>query len=377
MRKAAARIRIRQICGLGLGEELLATALIPAVRELVASESSAFAWVDSQGRVTNVYADRLSSMCLLTSLSDPCMQAHASHPSIHHFEAASESGLNRILRAIVHDSGRELAQISLCRPASASGFSRDEVSELSGVLHYITHGMVRGRVLGRGQMNDLEFGDGPEEALVITDRLGTLMHATEEGRRMLLLAAGCKIDSTTLSSAPIIVSDFLRAICGAIDAPVSSTRMTTWGRFVLRVYPLRDCVTSHQSLVGVYIRRQEPVILEVVRAISQLPLSPQQRQIALQIAQGQSNREISASLHLSCNTVAYHVRQLFRKLGVHDRAGLMMRIRASSEDSMGPIAEPLAPRSFTEAASASTRKLPRLVDTPRPDFSGCEAKLRA
>ena len=71
-------------------------------------------------------------------------------------------------------------------------------------------------------------------------------------------------------------------------------------------------------------------MIHVVRAISRLDLSPQQRQIALHIAQGASNREIASSLRVSCNTVAYHVRQLFMKLGVHDRASLLGKIGVGS-----------------------------------------------
>ena len=62
MNKSAIRIRIRQICCLGLGEEILATALVPVIRELVQGDSSAVAWVDGSGTITNVYSDRLSSM---------------------------------------------------------------------------------------------------------------------------------------------------------------------------------------------------------------------------------------------------------------------------------------------------------------------------
>jgi len=59
-----------------------------------------------------------------------------------------------------------------------------------------------------------------------------------------------------------------------------------------------------------------------------VPLSPQQREIALLIAQGKSNQEIAEGLGVSGNTVAYHIKQLFLKLDVHDRAGAVERITA-------------------------------------------------
>jgi DNA-binding CsgD family transcriptional regulator len=76
----------------------------------------------------------------------------------------------------------------------------------------------------------------------------------------------------------------------------------------------------------VRIQRQEPMILRFVRSMARLPLSPQQREIALLLARGASNQDIADSLGVSGNTVAYHIKQLFQKLDVHDRAGAVTHI---------------------------------------------------
>src|SRR5439155_1557222 len=55
-------------------------------------------------------------------------------------------------------------------------------------------------------------------------------------------------------------------------------------------------------------------------------LSPQQREIAILLAQGKSSQEMAAGLGISENTVAYHIKQLFMKLDVHDRAAALKRI---------------------------------------------------
>ena len=59
MKQSAVRARIRQICCLGLPGELLMASLLPALRELVPSESAAFFWVDSRGEMRNMYAERM------------------------------------------------------------------------------------------------------------------------------------------------------------------------------------------------------------------------------------------------------------------------------------------------------------------------------
>lgn len=48
-------------------------------------------------------------------------------------------------------------------------------------------------------------------------------------------------------------------------------------------------------------------------------LSPREREIMAFLPQGKSDKEISAELKISEATVRTHIRDLFRKLGVHSR----------------------------------------------------------
>jgi two-component system nitrate/nitrite response regulator NarL len=48
-------------------------------------------------------------------------------------------------------------------------------------------------------------------------------------------------------------------------------------------------------------------------------LSPRQRQILALIAEGRGNEQIAAELGVSANTIKFHVRTLYSRLGVHNR----------------------------------------------------------
>src|SRR6188474_829012 len=59
MKNASLVAHIRQLCCLGLGGRAIMPALLNAVRELVAFDAAEFAWVDTRGEMTNLYAEPL------------------------------------------------------------------------------------------------------------------------------------------------------------------------------------------------------------------------------------------------------------------------------------------------------------------------------
>jgi DNA-binding NarL/FixJ family response regulator len=62
------------------------------------------------------------------------------------------------------------------------------------------------------------------------------------------------------------------------------------------------------------------------------PLSPRHRQILAMIALGESNEEIATSLSLSPNTVKFHVRVLYARLGVRNRVEAARRYAQTADD---------------------------------------------
>jgi DNA-binding CsgD family transcriptional regulator len=67
-------------------------------------------------------------------------------------------------------------------------------------------------------------------------------------------------------------------------------------------------------------------------AASRESLTPREMQVALAVAEGDSNKEVAAALYLTPKTVEYHLTRVYRKLGLRSRADLAREF-ARSDDS--------------------------------------------
>src|SRR5439155_27343299 len=106
------------------------------------------------------------------------------------------------------------------------------------------------------------------------------------------------------------VEGFLRELSESFGAPARRTpeliRDTAWGRFAVRAFRLQDGERGRRGeQLALLIRREEPRALSLVRGTGHSDLSPQQREVALLLAQGKTNAEIAHELGLTINTAGY------------------------------------------------------------------------
>ena len=338
---------IRKLCGLGLPAQTLAPALLPALRKIIPSHSAAVFWVDERFEMTGLYAERLLPPEAMTRYYESHYQkAVSGFPGAFAARVAAEDRVSarkftkleqesayfrdvlspldayQILYGVLRDAARPFGQISVYRGARDPEFGRRDQDALRGLLRYLSIGL-RPLTPSPGAESPAEI---VKEWLGIVGIDGSLISAPSDWSRLVRLLAMEDVTPRKAHDEQRTITEFLRQICARLDRPegagvghADSQHDSPWGRFRIRAYRMPDTAGRRADHVGLLIGRTEPRALALVRGTGVSGLSPQQREVALLVAGGQSNQEIARTLSLKLNTARYHIKQVFARLKVHSR----------------------------------------------------------
>jgi len=362
MHRSNLRVHIRQLCCLGLPGEQLMPVLLKAVRQLVGADSAGFFWVDAGGDMTNLYAERLlpepvmrlyferyydaedssfrhafierataEDAVVAMSTSDAVAQSPYYNDVFRHLDA------HHVLYGVARAQGHAVGQLSLYRPKSARPFASAQRAELASIMHYVAHGVSQRASLAGGAPT---FVDSDDDAIFLIAHDGEIRQGSSAAHKLLRLATCGKLgrEEVERDSEDTVrlllrrLAERLRLVMSdrAADPPCLILN-TPWGRFVLRAYSMSEPPLAPDASIAVRIQRQEPSLLKFVDALCGLRLTPMQREVAVGLAKGRSNREIATALGLSINTVGYHVKALFQRLDAHDRQQMIAAVLAGKK----------------------------------------------
>jgi DNA-binding CsgD family transcriptional regulator len=92
--------------------------------------------------------------------------------------------------------------------------------------------------------------------------------------------------------------------------------------------PWADRARAELRATGERLRRS--------KATSGDELTPQELQVALQVAEGRTNKEAAAALFLSPKTIEFHLARVYRKLDVNSRRELIKRFSSEGIEALEP-----------------------------------------
>ena len=347
----SSRVTLRQLCNLGLPAPVLLPSLLPAIRAVVPATHAAFFYCDALGHMVNMYAERMlppeamtryyeqhyradisafsAAYLRLVAASDPVSSRTIKaqeKEGAYYLEVMSQLGVEHVMYGIVRspENGREpIGQLSLYRGVDDPPFSTADADALRDVMHYLGRALIASPYAQVTPPSE----QIAEEAMAVLDEAGELLFADDAWMRLSRLARGEPISPRDSRDEPKALREFLRGVTIAARAAKMSLHVVTspWGQFAFRHHCLEGAGGGKATALVVSRLASEPVRL--TEGAARLDLSAQQREVALMVALGMTNAEMAEKLGVSVNTAGYHVKQVFVKLGVHDRADVARFLR--------------------------------------------------
>lgn len=282
--------------------------------------------------------DRRENECYAPALREAmsrrlydCMLMSEAVPRLQHTAYCQEvlrpSRCDYEVRATVRDGTRLLGVLSLGR--GRSDFSARDVQALRQALPYVRQAMARGAGPEHVQQEAGHVGDS---ALLLVDRTGRIESGSRTAHCLLAHAAGRGYvagvpDDVALAWA----RPYLAALVQRVEAlllgqpselPVVVER-NRYGTFHLRGYVLRQAMAGMPLLYGIQIERRVTLEQRLFASERFRRLTTSEREVALRLARGATPAEIALELGVKTSTPIFHMRNIYRRLGIHQRSDLV------------------------------------------------------
>ncbi|MDB5525632.1 MAG: helix-turn-helix transcriptional regulator [Rhizobium sp.] len=239
-------------------------------------------------------------------------------------------GFRHAIRLVLRGPDRPIGFLTLTRGDGEKPFSAEDERRLNGIEDILTHAMARDAM-----QDETLLVPASEQAMVICDRSGAVVHLSGEARQFLsyifapAFAVG-DLDRTFAEEAKAwllpLVQYTLKPSQRRANQPPALYRRNQWGGFSARAYRLDATEASQANLVGINLTRHIPLALRLMRLASVRELPRREKEVCLKLAEGRTVPEIAAALSMSNNTTVGHVSSLYQRFDVNSREKLMVSL---------------------------------------------------
>ncbi|WP_329002641.1 LuxR C-terminal-related transcriptional regulator [Kribbella sp. NBC_00709] len=178
---------------------------------------------------------------------------------------------------------------------------------------YLRLGRVEDAKRVSGEHSALAEAKGQPWSLARAARARGVAGDNEQDFLLALSRHEVTLDAFEFARTRLAYGAWLRRVRRRIDAR-TQLRLAVEGFDALGARGWADQAAAELKATGETARRRVPSTAD--------ELTPQERQIAVLLADGNSIREAAARLFLSPKTVEYHLRKVYTKLGIHSRTEL-------------------------------------------------------
>ena len=232
------------------------------------------------------------------------------------------SGVTDWATLVLRRGGQRVGALVLYRQAGSPPFTRDELDVLAPLEPALA------RVL---QPGGLDEGDGEvlDSGLLIATDKGRLQWLSPEAETLMRQAFGWRWRGAT-GTLPGPLQELLRRLhAPALPGEPLPLPQMDWGNaqgwFSLRATRMAAATGHRQDrqAVALHITRRVARGARLLSALQALGLPQRQHELAWWLARGLPESQIAARMGISANTVVYHRRQLYNRLGLQGRQELL------------------------------------------------------
>jgi DNA-binding CsgD family transcriptional regulator len=352
MTKNKAIVQIQQLCCLGLDKTVVLSEFLLAIRSVLPSDNNTFTLLDGYG---NPYAfllghnhqhmDEQTCSTLFNFFTPDCKsrlmvwfsrkpvfsEPTAMFPNFYLSDMYNlvyrRFDQHHTMLAPVMHVGKPVGILNVFRPRQQQPFNNQDQQLMAGLLPYIAH------ALSVADINECQYIQSPVSGMIVMDTSGHLLYLDEEAKRLLVLAGYPMVREDIGKENPVLSK--LAQLCrhlngifqGKPEKPPTWNHVNGYGRFTFSAFWLNQ-YQGQDSLVGINIQYQEPLLIRLWRALQKSPLTLAQRQVALLVGQSYSNEQVGLKLHIKLATVKEHIHKIFSKLAISRREDIVPTLLA-------------------------------------------------
>ncbi len=350
--------RIRSLCCLGLGGEIMVPQLLREVCAVIPSPASYFRWIGPDFAPVKTYSpdEPVSSVehylkefhykgesTLVRSVAET-HRAPLTRDAVNYLQQVVKveprayfrsdlynvvmkpSGRHDMIALRIRQAGRPLGSLCVGRAAHDPPFAPGDYRLLESIAGFIAHGMARAPDIAPSFVDDGDHG------LLLATPDGRVQHASDRGRHLLALAldpSQSRHPTWPNTRGPVpdlarLCKCLLDVASGEAGQPPLLHRRNPWGEFILRAYWLEPTDgTEPTRHVAITIKQRVPRTLAAWRRVEELPLTGQEKWFCLLLARDPARKDFADAMGVSPATTTTHLRNIFTKLDVHSRAELV------------------------------------------------------
>lgn len=221
--------------------------------------------------------------------------------------------------------GHGVGTLILYRGTGAPPFQREELDALAPLEARLAH------VLRPGAL-PANKGEPQESGLLIATPKGRLHWISPDVEALMRQAFGWRWRGAA-EPLPLPVRALLRQLDAPkdTDGPPQMDLCNAHGWFSLSATRMAAGTGSRQA-VALRITRRVPPGERLLSSLQGLGLPRRQHELAWWLARGLPESQIAERMGISANTVAYHRRQLYNRLGLQNRRELLLRLDPDGSD---------------------------------------------